>query len=199
MRMTTFTALAIAALAVLAACDRTPDPAAVEAAAAPSAPAEVAAPAATAQTRSGLVIEAEGLRIFDAAGAARALPFETPQATVIAAVTAATGGMVPDESTNEECGAGPTQFAQYPDGIQLLFQDEKFAGWFLREPGLTTVDGIGIGSTRATLNAAGTVTMVPDSKLGIEFSVGELGGFLTADGAAGAVESLYAGLTCFFG
>jgi hypothetical protein len=83
--------------------------------------------------------------------------------------------------------------------VMFIFSFREVAGWFLREPGLTTVDGIGIGSTRATLNAAGTVTMVPDSTLGIEFSMGELGGFLTADGAAGAVESLYAGLTCFFG
>ena len=198
MRLTTRTTLALAAVALLAACDRTPDPAAEAAASAAATPPEAAAPAPAAQTRSGLVIEGEGLRIVDASGAARALPFGTPEATVIAAVTTATGGMAPEQSTNEECGAGPTQFAQYSDGIQLLFQDGKFAGWFLREPGLTTADGIGIGTTRAALDAARTVEMVPDSTLGIEFSAGELGGFLTADGAAGAVESLYAGLTCFF-
>lgn len=198
MRLTTFNALALAAVVAVAACDRTPDPAAVETAAAESAPAEIAAPQAPARTEAGLAIEGEGLRIFDSTGAARALPFGTPQATVIAAVTATTGGVAPEESANAECGAGPTQFAQYQNGLQLLFQDEKFAGWFLREPGLTTVDGIGVGATRASLDAARTVTLTPNSTLGIEFAAGDLGGFLTADGAAGAVESLHAGLTCFF-
>ncbi|MDP3405566.1 MAG: hypothetical protein Q8S03_12800 [Brevundimonas sp.] len=198
MRPIARTTLALTAVALIAGCDRTPDPAAVEAAATQAAPAPVAEPAAPVQAEGGLAIEGEGLRIFDAAGAARALPFGTPQATVIAAVTAATGGIAPEQSTNAECGAGPTQFARYDDGLQLLFQDEKFAGWFLESPGLTTVDGVGVGTTRAALDAARTVTLTPDSTLGIEFSAGDVGGFLTAEGAAGTVESLYAGLTCFF-
>lgn len=197
MRWIARTPLALAVVVLMAACDRTPDPAAVEAAASPAA-VETAAPPAPVQADGGLAIEGEGLRIFDETGAARALPFGTPQATVIAAVSAATGGMAPEQSTNEECGAGPTQFAGYTDGIQLLFQDEKFAGWFLDTPGLTTADGIGVGSTRAALDAARTVSLTQDSTLGIEFSAGDLGGFLTADGAAGAVASLHAGLTCFF-
>lgn len=198
MRPIARTTLALSAVALMAACDRTPDPAAVEAAATETAPVAAVEPAAPARTEGGLAIEGEGLRIFDATGAARALPFGTPQATVIAAVTATTGGMAPEQGTNAECGAGPTQFARYADGLQLLFQDEKFAGWFLDSPGLTTADGVGVGTTRATLDSARTVTLTPDSTLGIEFSAGDMGGFLTADGAAGAVESLYAGLTCFF-
>jgi len=200
MRLTTRTLLALAAVATIAACDRTPDPIPAEPAAtpAPTGPGADVATTPAALAEGGLAIEGEGLRIFDASGAARALPFETPQATVIAAVTASAGGMAPEQSTNAECGAGPTQFAQYSSGLNLLFQDEKFAGWFLDEPGLTTVDGLGVGTTRAALDAARTVSLTPDSTLGIEFSAGDLGGFLTADGAAGAVESLHAGLTCFF-
>lgn len=193
MRLNIPTTLAIAAMTAAAACDRTPEPAAP-----PPTPAPVLAEPPAAQARPGLAIEGEGLRIFDAAGAARALPFGTPQATVIAAVTAATGGVAPEQSVNEECGAGPTQFAQYADGVQLLFQDGRFAGWFLREPGLTTANGVGVGTTRAALDAAFTVTIEPQSTLGVEFAAGDMGGFLTADGPAGAVESLYAGLTCFF-
>lgn len=197
MRMTTRTALAFAAVAALTACNRAEQPAAAE----PSAPAvEAAAPAETpAPAQAGLAIEGEGLRIFDASGAARAIPFGTPQATALAAVAASVGGAAPEVTTNEECGAGPIQFAQFSNSVQLLFQGGTFQGWFLREPGLTTVNGIGVGSTRAALNEAFTVEMVPDSTLGFEFTAGELGGFLTADGAAGTVESLYAGLTCFFG
>ena len=79
----------------------------------------------------------------------------------------------------------------------MLFQNDTFQGWFIDEAGLTTVDGVGVGSTRAALEDSGTVEMTPDSTLGAEFSLGEMGGFLSAP-TGGEVDSLYAGLTCFF-
>lgn len=190
--------LAVAGTTALAACDRSIEPAAESAATPPGAPSEAAAPPVSAQQTSGLAIEGEGLRVFDAAGAARALPFGTPQESVITAVNIALGGPAPEQSTNEECGQGPVQFAQYANGLQLLFQEGQFTGWFLREAGLTTADGVGVGTTRGDLNAARTVEIQPDSTLGIEFSAGDLGGFLTAADESGTVESLYAGDTCFF-
>ncbi len=194
--MRSILAVTLLALGVFA-CDRTPDapPAStrLETTSVPKASAEPAGPA-----RGGLAIEGEGLRIFDASGSARALPFATPQATVIAAVSATISGAVPEQSANAECGAGPTQFARYPDGLQLAFQDGKFAGWFIDKAGLTTVDGVGVGVTRAALDEARTVEITPNSTLGVEFTAGDIGGFLTADGAGGTVESLHAGLTCFF-
>lgn len=196
MRIVARTAFALAALTAIAACDRTSAPAAETAASA-----KTAAPATEGPglADGGLAIEGEGLRLFDAQGAARAIPFGTPQATAISTVAASVGGAAPEVTTNSECGAGPIQFAEFSNGLQLLFQGGTFQGWFLRERGLTTVNGIGVGSTRADLDEAFNIEMVPDSTLGVEFSAGELGGFLTADGAAGTVESLYAGLTCFFG
>lgn len=199
MRTVSRTALALVAVTALAACDRTPAPAASE----PAVPAEAAtAPAAAAatpaQTTGGLAVEGEGLRIFDATGAARALPFEAPQATVIAAATASIGGAAPELSTNEECGAGPIQFAEYANGLQLLFQDGKFGGWNLSEPGLTTVDGVGVGMTRAALVADHSIEISADSTLEGEFVMGEMGGFLSGAGPDATVSSLYAGLTCFF-
>ena len=195
MRTVARTAFALAVVATIAACDRTPAPAAE-----PAAPAEAAAPATDgpSQADGGLAIEAEGLRLFDAQGAARAIPFGTPQATAISTVAASVGGAAPEVTTNSECGAGPIQFAEFSNGLQLLFQGGTFQGWFLREPGLTTVNGVGVGSTRADLDEAFSIEVIPDSTLGVEFSAGDLGGFLSADGAAGTVESLYAGLTCFF-
>ncbi|MBU2377928.1 MAG: aspartate-semialdehyde dehydrogenase [Alphaproteobacteria bacterium] len=194
MRTTILAALAFAAATGLAACDRSVPPTEAPAQT-PAAPADAATPA---QSDGGLAIEGEGLRIFDAMGAARALPFETPQATVIAAVTASIGGMAPEETSNAECGQGATQFATYSNGLQLLFQDGKFNGWFLDQAGLTTVDGVGVGTTRAALAEARTVEMVPDSTLGAEFSAGDIGGFLTSTAADATVESLYAGGNCFF-
>jgi len=196
MRIVTRTALALTALVAVAACDRSATPA----------PAEPAAPATTAAVPDtgpsvgddGLAIEAEGLRVFDDAGAARAIPFGTPQATAIAAVAASVGGAAPQVTTNEECGAGPTQFAEFSNGLQLLFQGGTFQGWFVDEAGLTTVDGMGVGSTRASIEDSRTVEMQEDSSLGAEFSSGDVGGFLTAATPQGTVSSLYAGLTCFF-
>ena len=197
MRLIARTAIALAAVAALAACDRSIEPAA-ETAPSTETTASAATPAAPVQASGGLAIEGEGLRIFDAEGAARALPFGTPQETVITAVSATTGGGAPEQSTNEECGQGPVQHADYANGLQLLFQGGEFRGWVLREAGLTTVDGIGVGTTRSALNAARTVEIQTDSTLGIEFTAGDIMGFLTAADASGTVESLYAGDTCFF-
>lgn len=197
MRLMTRTALALAAVMTVVACDRSIEP--TEGPVAPAgAPSEAETPPATAQQAGGLAIEGEGLRVFDAEGAAPALPFGTPQETVITAVNATTGGAAPEQSANEECGQGPVQFAQYANGLQLLFQEGEFKGWLLDEAGLTTADGIGVGTSRADLNAARPVEIDPQSSLGIEFTAGDISGFLTAADGSGTVESLYAGDTCFF-
>lgn len=195
MRIAIRTALAFAALTVLASCDRTATP---PVPAEPAAPAAAPAESAPAQSAGGLAIEGEGLRLFDATGAARAIPFGTPQATAIAAVAASVGGAAPQVTTNEECGAGPIQFAEFSNGLQLLFQNETFQGWFIDEAGLTTTDGMGVGSTRASVEDSRTIEMVADSTLDGEFSSGDIGGFLTAATPKGTVSALYAGLTCFF-
>ena len=183
-------------MVALAACDRSQAPAAAE----PAAPA--ATPAASdegpSQSDGGLAIEGEGLRIFDAQGAARAIPFGTAQAAAITAVAASVGGAAPQVTTNEECGAGPTQFAQFSNGLQLLFQGGTFQGWYVDKGGLTTVDGVGVGTTRGDLNSARTVEMDTESTLGAEFTAGDVGGILSDATPNGTVESLYAGLTCFF-
>ena len=190
------TALAIAALAAVSACDRSQTPPPAEPPAPP--PAAVSAdPDSPALPGGGLAIEGEGLRIFDEAGAARAIPFGSPQATAIAAVSAATGFPAPPVTTNAECGAGPVQFAEFPNGLTLAFQNDTFQGWTVNRPGLTTVDGMGVGSTRASITAR-SVEMVAGSTLEGEFTSGDLGGFFSAANAQGTVTSLYAGLTCFF-
>jgi len=197
MRIATRTALALAALVAVAACDRNATPAPAETAAPVTTPAAATDAGPTVST-GGLAIEAEGLRLFDDTGAARAIPFGTPQATAIAAVAASVGGAAPEVTTNSECGAGPVQFAEFSNGLQLAFQNDQFQGWFVDEAGVTTVDGMGVGSTRALIAESRTVEMQEDSTLGAEFSSGDVGGFLTNTTPQGTVTSLYAGLTCFF-
>ena len=189
----------LAALPVfaLAACDGSPAPEAP--APGPEAPTTID-PTPGAQASGALSLEGEGLRAFTEQGSARPLPFGMAQDMTLTAVSTLLGADTPAVTTNSECGAGPMQFAEYPNGLQLAFQDDKFVGWFLDESGLTTADGVGVGvgSTRTELGSARVVEMIPDSTLGEEFSSGELGGFLTSEAPDATVESLYAGMTCFF-
>ena len=190
------TALTLAAVLALGACDRATEAPAPAPAVEPEAgPSGQQAPDAAA---AGLALDGEGLRAFTARGSSRALSFGMPQDAVLTAVSALLETATPEVTTNPECGAGPMQFAEYPNGLQLAFQDGRFAGWFLDEAGLTTVDGVGVGSRRADLEAGRVVERVPDSTLGVEFSSGGLGGFLSSEDPDATVESLYAGLTCFF-
>ena len=148
--------------------------------------------------QGGLTIDGEGLRHFSSEGAATPIPFGTAQDAVLTAVATSLGGNVPAIRTNAECGAGPTQFARFRNGLQLDFQAQRFVGWTLDQPGLTTADGVGVGSARSTVEDSRTVELVPNSTLGVEFSSGDLGGFFDGTGASAKVVSLYAGQTCFF-
>lgn len=197
MRIVTRTALAFVAVAALAACDRSQAPAAAE----PAAPAATPAADDTGPSESdgGLAIEAEGLRMFSPSGSAREIPFGSPQETTIGLVVGFLGAReAPQVTTNSECGAGPIQFAEFSNGLQLLFQNDQFQGWFVREAGITTVDGMGVGSTRASIEESRTIEMQDDSTLGAEFDSGGVGGFLEGSGSTATVSGLYAGLTCFF-
>jgi hypothetical protein len=201
MRIAPRTAFALAAaLLAVAACDRNATPAPVE----PAAPASTPAAAAEEEagpivSTGGLAIEGEGLRLFSPSGSAREIPFGSPQETTIGVVVGFYGAQeAPEVTTNAECGAGPTQFATFSNGLQLLFQNDQFQGWFVDKAGVTTVDGMGVGSTRASIEDSRTIEMQEDSTLGAEFSSGDLGGFLTDATPQGAVTGLYAGLTCFF-
>jgi len=189
----TRTVLTLAALFALGACDNATDT--PPAATAPAAP---VATEPTAEATGSLAIEGEGLRAFTVEGSARPLPFGTSREATLAAVSTMLATPAPELTTNTECGAGPTRFAEYGNGLQLAFQGDRFVGWFLDQPGLTTADGIGVGTSRTDLQSTRTIEMIPDSTLGVEFSSGDLGGFLSSDAPDARVESLYAGLTCFF-
>ena len=131
-----------------------------------------------------------------AGGATRPLPFGRAAAETVAALQR-TGRAEPRRSTNPECGAGPLAFADWPDGFQLVFQDDRFVGWSTRQVGLQTMSGVGVGSTRAQLEAAYKVT-VEETTLGQEFQAGGLGGLLSGPGPDARITNLWAGITCAF-
>ena len=199
-------AAAAAALLLAAACK----PAAAtapEANEAPAAPA-VAANAAEANVavaepvaaKPMVAIDGEGLRLVAAgSGSTRAIPFGTPQAEVLATLTALRGA--PAIGGNDECGAGPMTMADWKDGLSLNFQEGKFVGWSIDKHGpttLSTMDGLFVGATKADLLAGGGTVKIFESTIGTEFTVGEIGGLLDGPGSAANVTDLWAGTTCMF-
>lgn len=144
-----------------------------------------------------LAVAGEGLRLFDRdTGSARPVPFGTPREAALAALAfrgepAATGRL-------EECGAGPLDYARWGDGLTLYFQDSRLAGWALDGSGKdspTTASGLGVGSTRAELEAAYDAEVF-DSTLGTEFAAGEIFGILDGTGPSAKIAHLWAGTSC---
>lgn len=111
---------------------------------------------ATTADQPKLAVEGEGLRWFlPPNGSARPIPFGTPQADVLASLQRVRGPA--GRGVNEDCGAGPVDYANWPDGLSVVFQRGKFVGWGLdgRAAGaLSTADGVGPGTTRAELERA---------------------------------------------
>lgn len=179
-------------------------PAAAPAARAPAAgePGVVAPPASS----QVLALSAEGLDLVNPAnGAIRHLPFGVDMPLVIAAVTRI-HGEPRERFENPECGAGALQTVTWGDGLTLQFQHDKLVGWSIDAPAvddgrtrrrLTTVAGIGPGSTRTELEAA-YATEVFASTIGTEFSAGSLFGLLDSPRPDARVTFLWAGTTCIF-
>jgi hypothetical protein len=197
--------LSLAALALLAGCSSESK----DTAPAPDTPkqAEVAPakPSAPPKASAAIAVDGEGLRMFFGAGEdTRAILFGHDEATAITAIEKLRGKA--KRSTGEECGAGPVQFAQF-GGLTLLSQDGKFGGWAINEDekgGISTVNGIAIGSSRASVEKAFPgVKIDVESTLGIEFYTGGneeggISGLLDGSGVQAKVTHLWSGLNCVF-
>ena len=194
-------ALALAAL--LSACGAPTEesaPAASPPAAAPAASVTPAEPAAPVASGPAVALDQEGLRLVSDSGSTRLVAFNTPTADTVSALSTALGAPA-DRSVNSECGAGPTEFVSWPNALDAMFLDGKFVGWSLGSKSdgkVTTMDGIGVGSSRQALTAAFGDVKVEQSTLGVEFSAGDIFGILDKDGPAGKVETIWGGLSCVF-
>ncbi len=151
-----------------------------------------------------LVVEAGGLRsINPISGAARPLPFGLTRDRVLGAVVAMRGE--PHETySNDECGAGPVDFAEWTDGLVLLFQDDRFAGWHasarerVEESAPMTIAGIGPWSTWSDVQDAYSAEK-RETTLGSEFTIGgDLFGILDGEGPDARIDLLWSGVSCFF-
>ncbi|UZK70560.1 hypothetical protein OKW76_05860 [Sphingomonas sp. S1-29] len=102
------------------------------------------------------------------------------------------------KGTNADCGAGPVHVAGWHDGLSLLFQGARFAGWSLGTRGvggIATAAGIGPGSTRAERDAAYSAT-VSQTSLGSEFSAGDLHGVFDGNSGGTCITEMWAGVSC---
>ncbi len=168
----------------------TPSP---SASAAPTQPPDgPAAPAAK------LAVDGEGLRFFSSTnGSASPVGFGRPQAEVLAVLEGVRGAA--GRGVNADCGAGPVDYANWADGLSLVFQQGKFVGWGLdgRATGaIGTASGIGPGSTRAELDDAYGDVTVTKTSLGEEFAGGGIQGVLDGPDAQAKITDLWAGVSC---
>jgi hypothetical protein len=146
-----------------------------------------------------LALDPQGLRWFlPPNGSARPILFGTAQADVLASLERVRGEA--SKGTNSDCGAGPVQYANWADGLSLVFRDGRFAGWGLdgRAGGaIATSDGIGIGTTRAELDdATGPPLEVRQTSLGTEFSAGAYHGLFGGSAANARITDMWAGVSC---
>ncbi|HYE45530.1 MAG TPA: hypothetical protein VEA44_07115 [Caulobacter sp.] len=185
----------------LAACGKpAEDPAKTPAAptqAGPVAP-PAAAPAEAATV--SVALDSEGLRLVTETGSTRLLAFGRPTAEAVEVLTGVLGAPA-NRSVNQECGAGPTEFVEYGNGLTALFLDGRFTGWSAdRESAelVTFMNGVGVGSTRQQLTEAFADLTVEESTLGLEFTAGEVSGLLDKDGPTGKVQAIWAGTSCVF-
>jgi len=173
----------------LAACDS--GPARNESASNEAANVAVAAPAPA----PAIVLEGAGLRI-PSATPPRTLAFGMPAAETVEALTKALKRAPTERGANEECGGGGMEFAAWEGEVTVWLLDGRFAGWD-NKGGLKTLDGVGIGSSRAQV-AALPGFEAEESTLGTEFRAGGLSGILDSKAPDAKVTQLWGGATCVF-
>ncbi len=145
-----------------------------------------------------LAVDGEGLRLFDRdTGSATPLAFGAAAEAVLGPLERLRGAAT--RGTNADCGAGPVQYANWADGLSVVLQDGRFAGWGLDERArgaVSTASGIGPGSTRAELEGAYGDFAVSETTLGQEFTAGGFAGLLDGPGPDSRITHLWAGVNC---
>lgn len=127
---------------------------------------------------------------------AEAFFFAAGQSEVETALTGALGPLI-ELADNDECGAGPMTFTDFPGGVRVHFQNDKLVGWIMDEVGnrAQVVGDVQVGAAVADAEAADGFMMIADTTLDGEFSLGPaIGGFVDGE----SVTMLYAGTQCFF-
>ncbi|MBE9113271.1 hypothetical protein IQ273_28235 [Nodosilinea sp. LEGE 07298] len=199
-RLSALLPLGLTLLLTTAACTRTPDAADVNGTD-PTADTVDPIPGDQVEdTESLLALSGEGLQLVgDQTGSTNTLAFGTDMVVVENVLTELVGEPI-ESGENTECGSGPQMITQWPNGLVLHAADGEFIGWSARpdtDASLTTIAGVGTGSTRGELEAAYTVE-VTETSLGTEFSTGSLFGLLSSTEPDATITDLWAGTVCNF-
>lgn len=139
---------------------------------------------------------ATGLNLSSADGTSReGMPFGSPFHGTMHTLVSIFGHDV-SVAFPQECGEGPLVSVHIPGQINLMYQEDRLAGWMLiDDSALRTTTGLGVGSPRAALAAEGAVDFY-ESGIGTEFGAGDLFGLISEDGAS--VQGIWSGATCIF-
>ncbi len=161
-------------------------------------------------TKSILALTSNALQVVDSkTGSSREIAFGMPEEQLVEMLTNILGESPNYVGVNEECGAGPLKMAAWNNGLTVVFQDAGqngdwlFRGWFVTTTSdttekLTTMAGIGVGSTRAAMEDA-YVVEVFESSLGHEFSTSSgLYGIFEGDSQNSKIIHMWSGLSCNF-
>ena len=138
----------------------------------------------------GLALTGEGLVVIAwSAGLSEPVPFGTDLDRALGALVPLRGE--PETRLETACDA---QSVRWPDGLVLWVADSAFVGWAVdgRQPDagrIATLDGFGIGSTRAEL------AMLADPE-GATFEIDGVFGRLDGEGPTARVTTLQAGEGC---
>ncbi len=163
-----------------------------------TAPTPEAKPAGRQAVKLQLAVDGEGLRLFNPAnGAATPIAFGWPQRDVLGMLERLRGPAA--KGANKDCGAGPVDYATWPDGLSVVFQHNRFVGWGIDSLGsgaLSTASGVGPGSTRENLEAAYADVSVLQSSLGTEFTAGGFSGLIDGSKASSRITHMWAGISC---
>lgn len=164
--------------------------------------------------QQSLVLTSNALQVVDnESGSSREISFGMPLDPMIEMVDNILHSKVVSVQVNTECGAGPLKMALWNNGLTIVFQENKmeengnskewqFAGWFIGiksdTEAITTMSGVGIGSTLAELESAYKVAVVKSS-LGQEFSTSSgLYGLFDSAGKNGKITHMWSGVSCNF-
>ncbi len=157
-----------------------------------------------------LVLTPEGLQLVHAeTGKTTEVGYGMPQEELVNLVNSILQVKSEGIELNSECGAGPLRIATWQNGLGILFQESEardewqFVGWSVNDrsaatKNLTTMSGIGVGSTRLEMEEVYTIE-VSKTSLGEEFSTDAgLYGIFDKPGIGGRITNMWSGVSCNF-
>jgi hypothetical protein len=156
-----------------------------------------------------LALTSEGLQlVHEETGKTTDLPYGMPEEELIPILNTVLNEKT-DPQLNSECGAGPLRIATWKNGLGVLLQESEagdewqFVGWSMDDRSadagnLTTLSGIGIGSTRVAMEEVYAVE-VSNTSLGNEFTTATgLFGIFNGPGKNAKITHMWSGVSCNF-